>query len=139
MAQSNKQKKEAAAKRAKQRARNATRPKVLDRRALEEQISQLQAALFNMRKMYDAAMQEKSATEAAVIQRDQLITSFAVEYSGISVKKTTVDEITRGDYVGYEQEFEDDELFVIAIHKNDLEEEDVQDEDPEEVEEEDEG
>ncbi len=139
MAQSKKQKKEAAAKRAKQRARNAAKPVPATRVALEDQISNLQSALFNLRQMYDAAMQEKSAVQAAVVQRDQLITAFAVEYSGISVKKLTVDEIARGDWVGYEQEMEDDEMFVFAIHKNDLEEEveDAGTEDAEEVEEED--
>ena len=138
MAQSTKQKKAAAKARAQQRARNKHK-KPNARETLETQVANLQSALFSIRQMYDSAMQEKAAVEAQVIQRDQLLTALAVEYTGVSVKRETVNEVGRGDYVGYEQELEDDELFIFAIHKDDLEQEEVVevDGDTEEMEEED--
>ena len=137
MAQSKKQKKEVARKRAKARARGQLKQPAT-RTNLEDTIAQLQAALVNMRKLYDQAMEEQAVLRAAINNRDQIITALAVEYTGVSVKQSTVAEVTSGAYVGYEQEVEDGELFIFAIGKDDLEDEDTE-ERTEEVEEADEG
>ena len=136
MAQSKKEKKAAAKARAKQRAKNANK-QGSSRMSLEAQIGNLQTALMNMRGLYDAAMEEKAALNAQIVQRDQLLTAIAVEYDGVSVHRATLQQIGSGEYAGYEQELEDDEMFIFAITKEDIA--DVEPETTEEVEEEDEG
>lgn len=137
MAQSKKAKRDAAKARAKQRARN--QGKDSKSQNLRAQLGNLQTGLMNMRQLYDQVTQEKQTLQAEIIRRDQLITALAAEYDGLSVHKVTLEQVGAEGFVGYEQELEDDEMFIIAIHKDDLEEDDVDTETTEEVEETDEG
>lgn len=137
MAQSNKQKKDAARRRRlarqkhEQKARQAGKQKQSKLEQLAQMNAQLQGAMFNLRQMYDQAVMEKEALKSQLAQRDQLITAASVSDNGITIEADDMALVLEGEVVGYNidsgQEPGDD-IDITPVWKTEVDDDDEDDE-----------
>ncbi len=86
------------------------------RQKLENDLGDVQKALFNMRQMYDQKVMEIDAFRQQIGQRDQLIAGIVLEYGPtVSLEQTTLQYVASADIQGYEINTKDGEIKITLV------------------------